>query len=166
MISPQITRRYPFFAGLTHDQIYNLSTIANEQTVAPGHTFFREGEQLDKLYFVLDGTINIVVSVPDQNELHEKADQILGNLVTEDITVSTLGPGEIFAWSALIRPYMATAGATAATSSRVIAFERKDLNEKFRDDISLGFLMLEKVAGVIRLRLRDMHIQSLAFVPA
>lgn len=166
MISPQITRRYPFFAGLTHDQITSLSTISTEQTVAPGHTFFREGEKLDNLYFVLDGTINIVVSVPDENEIHETVDQILGNLITEDKTVSTVGPGEIFAWSALIRPYRATAGATAATSSHVIAFGRDDLNDIFRDDSSLGFLMLEKVANVIRLRLRDMHIQSLAFVPA
>ena len=99
-------------------------------------------------------------------ESAETVDQILGNLITEDITVSTAGPGEIFAWSALIRPYIATAGATAATSSRVIAFGREDLHDMFRDDSSLGFLMLEKVAGVIRLRLRDMHIQSLAFVPA
>jgi CRP-like cAMP-binding protein len=166
MISPQLMRRYPFFSGLTHDQIYNLSTRGNEASFAAGQTFFREGEKLDKLYFVIEGTINIVVSVTDQNERHGTADQILGTLTTEDITVSTIGPGDIFAWSAMIRPHIATAGAISATSCRVIAFNSEELFDMFQDDCTFGYLMLEKVAGVIRRRLRDMHIQSLAFIPA
>lgn len=166
MVSPQLIRRYPFFAGLTHDQISTLAKAATEDTVAAGHYFFRAGDKLNDLYFVIDGRINIVIGVPVHNENNNTANVIMGDLVTEDITVSTIGPGELFAWSALIPPHRSTAGAVAGTSCRVVSFASEDLFTIFRNDCNFGYLMLEKVAGVIRQRLRDMHIQSLAFVPA
>ena len=166
MVSPELLRRYPFFAGLTHDQVHILAMKANEESVEAGHYFFHEGDALDRLFFTIAGTIDIVVGIPDHNEVQETANQILGNFVAEDVTVSNVGPGQIFAWSALIPPHISTAGAISRTSSIVVTFGREDLSEVFRNDCDFSYLMLEKVAGVIRQRLRDMRIQSLAFVHA
>ncbi|MGB3713571.1 MAG: cyclic nucleotide-binding domain-containing protein [Candidatus Promineifilaceae bacterium] len=166
MVSSELLRRYPFFAGLTHDQIQTLATVANEESVEAGHYFFHEGDRLNKLFLVIAGTIDIVVGVPDHNEVQETANQILGNFINEDIAVSTVSPGQIFAWSALIPPHKSTAGAISAKSSIVVTFDREDFTEIFRSDCEFRYLMLEKVAGVIRQRLRDMRIQSLAFIPA
>jgi CRP-like cAMP-binding protein len=140
--------------------------IANEESVEAGHYFFHEGDMLNKLFLVIAGTVDIVVGVPDRNETQGTANQILGDLITEDITVSTVSPGQIFAWSALIPPHKSTAGAIAATSGIVVTFHREDFIEIYRSDCEFGYLMLEKVSGVIRQRLRDMRIQSLAFIPA
>jgi CRP-like cAMP-binding protein len=131
-----------------------------------GHYFFHEGDRLNKLFLVIKGTIDIVVSVPDHNETQDTANQILGNFINEDITVSTVSPGQIFAWSALIPPHISTAGAISATSSIVVTIDREEFTKIYRDDCEFRYLMLEKVASVIRQRLRDMRIQSLAFVPA
>ena len=166
MISPELIRRYPFFAGLTRDQIATLAKVAEEKTVEVGHIFFHAGDKLHKLFLVLDGNVDLAVSVPDRNKNHDIAEQILGNFIAEAITVSTVGPGQIFAWSSLIPPHNSTADARATTSCRVLEFDSEDLFEIFQSDCQFGYLILQKVASVIRKRLHDMRIQSLAFIPA
>lgn len=166
MISPELLRFYPFFAGLTLDQIMALAMVANEEIVEPGHYFFYERDELRKLFLVIDGKIDIVISIPDHSKVQNTAEQILGNFITKEITVSTVGPRQIFAWSALIPPHTSTAGAKAATPCHVVAFGSEELFGLFQEDCHFGYLMLQKVANVIRQRLHDMRIQSLAFVPA
>ena len=166
MITPELIRRYPFFSGLDFEPITTLAMIADEYSVDPGHFFFHEGEKLDKLYFVLEGKVEITVSVPDRDHVQDIAEQIVGNFITEDVTVSTVGSGQLFAWSALIPPHVSTASARVAVPSRVLAFESEDLFNIFKKDCEFGNLMLLKVASVIRQRLRDMRIQSLAFTIA
>lgn len=166
MISPELLRRYPFFSGLTRDRIVALAMVANEETLESGHYFFYERDKLRKLFLVIDGKVDIVISIPDRSQVQNTAEQILGNFITEDITVSTIGSGQIFAWSALIPPYISTAGAKAATPCRVVAFDSEELFRIFQEDCRFGYLMIQKVANVIRQRLHDMRIQSVAFVPA
>ena len=166
MISPELIRRYPFFSGLNFDQITNLAKVAEEVNVESGHYFFHEGDRLRKLFLVMEGKVDVAVSITDRNHVQNVAEQIVGNFITEDVAVSTIGPGQLFAWSALLPPYVSTAAARAATPSRVLAFDSEDLYRIFQEDCAFGYLMLQKVASVIRQRLRDMRIQSLAFVPA
>lgn len=166
MISQELLRRYPFFSGLTPKQLITLANIAEVQTVEEGHRFFYEGERLTKLYFLIEGIVSLTIGVPDRDKNHNRAEQIMGNFVTEPITVSTVGSGQLFAWSSLIPPHHSTAGAAAATHSRVIVFDSQDLFEIFELDCQLGYLILQKVAGVIRRRLHDSRIESLAFMPA
>jgi hypothetical protein len=58
------------------------------------------------------------------------------------------------------------AGAKALTSCRVIVFDCLALLEAFKEDCRFGFLMMEKTAQVIRGRLRDQRMESLAQVVA
>lgn len=166
MISPELIRRYPLSSGLSFDRITTLAVAANEVTVEAGHYFFYEGDTLRELFLVMDGQVDIVVSIPDRNHVQHIAEQIMGNFVTEDIIVSNAGPGQLFAWSALIPPHVSTAGAKAVTPTRVLAFDNEDLFKIFQEDCNFGYLMLQKVASVTRQRLRDMQIQSLAYVSA
>ncbi|HSG16418.1 MAG TPA: cyclic nucleotide-binding domain-containing protein, partial [Anaerolineae bacterium] len=101
MISPELIRRYPLSSGLSFDRITTLAVAANEVTVEAGHYFFYEGDTLRELFLVMDGQVDIVVSIPDRNHVQHIAEQIMGNFVTEDIIVSNAGPGQLFAWSAL-----------------------------------------------------------------
>lgn len=53
----------------------------------------------------------------------------------------------------------------ATVQTSVVAFDCDELNEIFQHDREYGYLILQKVAGVLRQRLRYMRIQSLAFSP-
>jgi len=166
MISSEYIRRYPLSSGLNFDQITTLAAVADEVTVEAGQYFFHEGDKLRELFFIMDGEVDIVVSIPDRNHVQHVAEQIVGNFVTEDVTISNVGPGQLLAWSALIPPHASTAGARAATPTRVLAFDCEQLLRIFQEDPEFGYLMLQKIANVIRQRLRDLRIQSLAHVPA
>jgi len=44
MVTPELLRRYPFFAGLTHQQLTSLATVAHTMSFEAGETVFRDGE--------------------------------------------------------------------------------------------------------------------------
>lgn len=162
MVSPELLRRYPFFAGLSHENIVVMANLAEEQAVAAGHTFFRAEEEIGYLCLVLEGTVGIVIETPDHAVAQAVSDQLTGAIKTRDVVMSTVGPGEVFGWSALVPPYTATAKAKALTPCRVVAFRCADLFKVFDEDCRFGYLIMQKATQVVRGRLHDMHIQSLA----
>ncbi len=164
MISPELLRRYPFFAGLSYDHIVTLANVAEEMSVDSGHFFFREGDELTRFYLTLEGAIGITTELPDQTVDHKLTEQLTGQLRMREVIVSTAGPGDVFGWSGLLAPYKAVASAKALTPARVIAFDCRRLQSEFAEDCEFGYLMMQKIAQVIRERLRDLRIESLAFV--
>ncbi len=162
MISPEILRRYPFFARLAPEQINVLAKMAKEETVETEHIFFREEEDLDHFYLVLEGAVAIVFELPERDVEHKISDQFARKLQTRDVVISTVGPGEVFGWSGLVPPHKATAGSKAVTPCRVVAFDCKALLKAFDEDCSFGYIMTQKAAQVIGERLRDLRIESLA----
>jgi CRP-like cAMP-binding protein len=162
MVSPEIIRRYPFFAGLSQEYLVTLAKNANEERVNSGHRFFGEGDELNAFYLVLEGAVGIGIAVPDPAVSQGLAGQLIGEVKTKDVTVSTVGSGDVFGWSALIPPTCSSAAARSVTPCRVITFDCRELLRLFQEDCSFGFLMVQKAAQVIRERLRDMRIESLA----
>jgi CRP-like cAMP-binding protein len=162
MISPELLRRYPFFAGLSHDQIVTLAQLSEEISVEKGHHFFHEGHNLHKLYLVVKGSVSVCIEVPDPDVKQGVSEQLLGELKNKCVTVSTVGSGNIFGWSALVPPYDYTACAEAMTPCRIIAINCEELPAIFEQQPEFGYLMSQKAAQVIRNRLRDMRIESLA----
>ena len=55
MVSPELLRRYPFFAGLSHDYLSKLAKMSEELAVEEGHYFFHEEDELDTFYLTLEG---------------------------------------------------------------------------------------------------------------
>lgn len=144
MISPELLRRYPLFGGLTIDQITALAMAAEEIEVEEGCWFFRQDQELHELYLVLDGQVGIIVELPRQQ-----------------VVTSTIGPGDIFGWSGLVPPHETTAGAKAMTRCRVVRFDCQRIRNTFPSNWQFGCLMMEKMAQVIRERLRDLRMEAL-----
>ncbi|KAA3656571.1 MAG: cyclic nucleotide-binding domain-containing protein [Chloroflexi bacterium] len=162
MISPELLRRYPFFAGLTHDQLVTLAKAAEEISVETGHVFFNEGDKLNHFYLLTKGSVSMGIPVPDRDKKQTVSDQLLGEIKTKDVSVSTVGTGDVFAWSALIPPHTATAGGTALTSCQVVKFDAEKLRTLFEEQSDFGYLMILKAGQIVRDRLRDLRIESLA----
>jgi len=161
MISLELLRRYPFFSGFSHAQLSALAEVGNELTFDAGHHFFYEGETLDHFSLVITGQVAINVGVTDRNAKQKLAELLVGHLITTDVTVSTVGPLEIFGWSALIPPHQSSAGARALTDCVVVSFDCERLLQLFTEDSHFAYLLTTKVAQVIRKRLRDRLIETL-----
>ena len=163
MISAELIRRFPFFAGLDLEQINKLAKLGTEKIVEEGHYFFHENDELDKFYINLEGAVGIVYEVPERDVEHKVADQFARKLKTKDIVISTVGPGEMFGWPGMVPPHKARASSKALTPCRAIAFDGSELLKEFDKDCGFGYIMTQKAAQVIGNRLRDLRVESLAF---
>lgn len=162
MIPVELLRRYPFFAGFTRDQIDDLAGATDEVTVKADHLFISEGERVTNFYLVLEGMVGIIIKVPDKEFEQTLTRQITNDLITRDITVSTVAEGEVFGWSALVPPNQSTAYVKALTSCRVLVFDYEELQPVITEDCCFGHLLTLKAAQIIRNRLRDKRVESLA----
>jgi CRP-like cAMP-binding protein len=166
MVSPELLRRYPFFGGLSMGEISLLAQMGEEITVKNGHYFFKEDETLDHFYLNVAGAIAIVMQLPAKGVVHSISKQYLREYETNDVVVSAVGPGEIFGWSGMVEPFTATAAAKATTDCQVVQFNRRKLWDAFHDNYHFGYIMSQKAAQVIRDRLKDLRIESLAALAA
>ena len=149
MVSPELIRRFPFFSNFTMEQIVFLAKEAEEISVSRDYYFHHEGEELNSLFMILEGEVAIVTNLPQKER---------------EIILNSLGTGEIFGWSAFVPPYCATAGAKAVTPARVITFDAKVLRKHCDEDCEFGYLMMTKIAQVVRDRLNSLRIETLAYI--
>lgn len=162
MLSTEVLRRYPFFAGLSQEDLDTLSKVATQYPYEAQQYIFHEGDELNTFYLVVEGAVGIVVGVTDRDQEQKVAEQLVGNFNNKSVTVSTVNEGQVFGWSALVPPHRSTAGAKAITSCRIVAFNCELLRPSFDADCRFAYLMLLKAARIIRERLRDRRIESLA----
>ena len=151
MVSPELLRRFPFFAGLTDEELKSIAMISEEQKYEANTFIFRERGKAEKLFVLLEGTVDIKVNTDEEGLQHE--------------TVSTLSHGDVFCWSAVVEPHLLTASAFAATPATVVAVDGAGLRALFELDCHLGYRILQKSAEIISSRLRDTRIQMLSLVP-
>ncbi len=163
MISPEILRRHPFFSCFSHVQLDELAVAADDLHVAAEHRFFVEGEPLTHFFFLQEGSAALTISVPDRNARQTVAMHVMGDFITRDVTVGSLGKHDIFGWSALIPPNESTAGAHALVPSHVISFDTRQLRPAMQKDCGFRQLLTLKAAQVLRERLRMRRIESLVY---
>lgn len=151
MVSPELLRRFPFFAGLSDEELKSIAMISEEEDYEPNTFIFRERGKAQKLFVLMEGTVDVMVDTDEEGLQHE--------------TVSTLTHGDVFCWSSMVAPHILTASAFAATPVTVIAVDGAGLRALFELDCHLGYRILQKMAQVISSRLKNTRIQMLSLVP-
>ena len=148
MVSPEVIRRYPYFSGISIERINMLANITEEIECEQGQYFHNEGEEIDKVYILVEGEVSLVTSLPQQDK---------------EVVINTLGTGDVFGWTSLLPPYTAGAGAKTITDCKLVEFSASKLRTKFEDDYQFGYLMMIKIAQIIRERLDSIVIETLAY---
>ncbi len=152
MISPERLRSYRFFAGLTHEQLVAISMIAMEETYEPGVILFEKGLPAEKLYFLVEGCVDLYYTTNG----HRTASFPYG------IPVGEVCPGEAFSISALIEPYKLSSTARVGSPSRVIQIDAKALRVIFKKDKRMAYLLTRQAAQAVRARLDATRVQLAA----
>lgn len=163
MISPEVLRRYPFFAGFDNDHIVKLAETANERTVEPEHVFFEDTGKVESFYLLLEGEVAIYMDLPDRAASQSIYQQLTRDLHTTRIVTATVNAGEVFGWSSLVPPHDSTASAKALSTCRVAQFDASRILNLMAQDCRFGFLMMQRVAALIRDRLRDSRLETLVY---
>ena len=100
-----VVRNAPLFSALDDESATALRASMTVVRVMKGDTLFKEGDDGDRLYVVVDGKLKLGTSSGDGRE----------NLL------SILGPGEMFGELSLFDPGPRTATATAVTDTKLLA---------------------------------------------
>lgn len=146
MISPELLRRYPYFASIDDDSLKAVAVIADEKVVAAATRMFSEADPADTLNIIIQGEVEI--------------QYMLGS--GELRTVDTLVDGDILGWSALIEPYKYTAVCTTKKETRLIAINAPKLRNLCDKDSQLGYRLAIQIAKLLAHRLEGARVQLAA----
>lgn len=143
MISPEVLRRYPYFATVSDETLKAVAMMAEEKTIPAGTEMFREGDPATSLYIITKGEVDI--------------QYILGN--GEHRTVDTLVDGDLLCWSALVEPYKTTANGIARKETHLVAIRGDRLRALCVSDPALGYRLLTQIARLLAHRLEGARVQ-------
>ena len=142
----EILGKNPWFQGLEPRHFEKLLAIAGLEEWSEGQTIFTEGDQDAKLYLILEGRVAIEKHIPGRGR----------------VTLLTLGPSEIFGWSAVV-PVIGTRTATAraVTPAQAVTFDSMALQRACDEDHDLGYLVYRRLTNIIAGRLSATRLQLL-----
>lgn len=141
-----ILSQNPWFQGLEPDHFAKLLAIADLMEWSEDQTVFSEGGRDARLYLILKGRVAIEKHVPGRGR----------------VTLLTLGPSEIFGWSAMV-PVIGTRTATAraVAPTQAVTFDTLALQQVCDEDHDLGYLVYRRLTNIIAGRLSATRLQLL-----
>jgi CRP/FNR family transcriptional regulator, cyclic AMP receptor protein len=152
MISPELLRRYPFYGLLTDAQLKSIAMIAQEINIPSGTQIFKEGDQADTLYLLLQGSVDLYYTVDMEGILD----------FNKEFLVGEINPGDAFGISALMEPYTYTATAKADQNVRVITMDAVAMRSLLDENPKMACVIMYQVAKAYAERLRSTRIQLAA----
>ncbi|MDD4980580.1 MAG: cyclic nucleotide-binding domain-containing protein [Candidatus Omnitrophica bacterium] len=138
-----ILKQHPFFKGLPAKYIDFIVGCTIHQVFKAGEVILKEGDSADKFYLIRSGKVAIYIAQP------------------QEITIQTIGEGDILGWSWLISPYRYRFSARAVENTRVLALDGKCLREKCEKNSDLGYELLKRLMNIFTERLEATRIQLL-----
>ncbi len=142
----EFLKSIPELQSLDNEDIARLAALARRGSVKAGESIDRQGEPADKFYIVESGRLGVTLDLD------------IG-VSKKSYVVTTIGPGDMFAWSGIVGNPRYTAGSRAMTDVNYIEWRASELLPEFEADARLGYVMMRAVAQTIASRLRAMQLQ-------
>lgn len=126
--------------GLTVEELARLTACCRLDTAQQDERIGLEGEMADDLFFLKEGQVELRFEMP-------------GRETSQDMTISRVGPGAAFGWSALVPPHRYTLS-TYCASPRCSFYRlgRDELTDLFERDPRIGYIMMRNLTRVIAKR--------------
>lgn len=151
MISPELLRRYTFFATIDNEYLKQLAMIASTVTFEQNSTLFEEGKPADKFFLIIDGNVDLFMFLGD-------IDTGQGKMVS----VGEVSVGEPINLSSLFDPFISKTTATTRTGCTAISASSKDLLELFDTNPNFAYFFMRQLSITILNRLHSIRNQVAA----
>lgn len=142
----EFLKTVPEFSQLTQEDIERLAAAARVAEAKANSPVDVQGEPADRFYILVSGRLGVTLDLD------------LG-VSKKSYIVTSVGPGQMFAWSGLVGNPHYTAGSRTLTDCTYLEFQVDRLNKVFADDPRLGYAVMQMVARGIAGRLRAMQLQ-------
>jgi len=145
-------RHHPFVQEFAPRDVEKLAELAKEVRFERDQVLFQEGDECSEFYLIVSGLVALEITAP-------------GHV----FRVQTLFAGDEFGWSALLMGRGKHFQARTLERVDALAFEGTELLAACRDDPHFGFMLMQRLLGVVaerlqatRLQLLDMHSPAAA----
>jgi CRP-like cAMP-binding protein len=149
MISPELLRRYPFFALLTDEQLKAIAMIAEEKSHPKDALLLKENTPAGKLILLLEGDVDLIFSGGGEGAI-------------TNALVGSIAPGEMLGVSSLIEPYTYISSARATIPGKVVEIDGTAVRALMQVDKSLGYALMRNVAAAVLERLKYTQVELAA----
>ena len=136
----------PEFEQLPDADVDLVARLAKVGEAKAGSMVDVQGEPATKFYILVSGRLGVVLELDF-------------GVAKKNYMVTSVGPGQMFAYSGLVGNPHYTAGSRAMANSTYLEFDVAKLNAAFDEDLRLGHVMMKMVAQTIASRLRAMQLQ-------
>jgi CRP-like cAMP-binding protein len=140
-----VIAEHPFFKGLDPSVLRIVGGCGSNVRVNAGEYLFHEGDEAERFYAVRHGMVALEIYVPQRGQ----------------VTVQTVGAGEIIGWSWLFPPYVCQFSARAVEIVRATSFDGACLRKKCDEDTAMGYELMKRLAHVVSQRLEATRLQLL-----
>lgn len=130
---------------LSHRTVEQLKRIASVVSGTAGGFLFREGQVHNGVYLVLDGKLELAMTIPGRGRQR----------------ILTVGPGELVAWSSVLGEGRMTCDAQCLTDARLLRLTSEDLSELSSTDPQFGYEFIKLMATGLAKRLTATRLQML-----
>jgi CRP/FNR family cyclic AMP-dependent transcriptional regulator len=149
MVSPELLRRFPFFAMLTDEQLKAISMISEEKTYPKETLLLKENTPASKLILLLEGDVDLVFSGGGEGAIM-------------NALVGSIAPGEMLGVSSLIEPYTYISSARATMAVKVVEIDGAAVRALMQVDKLLGYALMRNVSAAVLERLKYTQVELAA----
>jgi CRP-like cAMP-binding protein len=142
MVSAEWLKRAELFEALNESQLNALLSKSNVESFPEGRTIFRQGEEANRLYVLIEGAIDLTVKTG------EKIDFMTSKIDKE---------GAVFGMPSLIEPFRYNVSAACLKPSKILIIEADHLKKRMEEDPKMGMEVMKKLASIYFNRLNEMR---------
>ena len=128
-----------FFSGLSEEQLGIVSTHIKIHELEAEKTLFEEGDRGDSVYFIIDGTLEVLME-SDWGEKVKLADLTRGGSVGEMSVIDDLPR---------------SASIASVTAATVLSLDKEHFDQIIEDHPSIGVIMLKGLARFLSKHVRE-----------
>ena len=140
--------RLILFKNFSLDQRALLRPLFLLRYLPVGTELFKQGEQAEYLYVVVEGEVHIHYKPEDGPEL----------------SVARIQSEGVVGWSAVIGRTQYTSSAVCVTDCQLLCARSQDLRQLCEDHPETGKRLLERLTALVSKRLRDSHKEVMALL--
>ena len=140
----EMVRHHPFVGEFEPRHVETLATLAKDVRFDRDQILFREGDECSDFYMIVTGLVALEIAAP-------------GHI----FRVQTLFAGDELGWSAVLMGRGKHFQARTLEPVHALAFDGIALIAACRDDPNFGFILMQRLLGVVAERLQATRLQLL-----
>jgi CRP-like cAMP-binding protein len=139
----EVLKKCPFVRELDEEQLKVMASMCVEEVYEVGEALAKQGRTQEKLFLIEDGLVGIYLEVgPMAQRLLQSASNY-----------------EVIGWSSMLPPYRAATTVKAMETTKVLAFNGKELLELSERNPMIGMKVHRGLASLVAVRLRNAFSQ-------